>query len=303
MLFKINNLIKFNKKILYFTASNGLGNALVEMSVIKFLYPESKVYLFTSNINNINRIFTSDKNIKVINYPWSWKFRLIVEIIKMILFRLTKFRILSLIHEYNDNENNRVILEKKGILNKICLVEFKSHFQIKKYLEKVSLPIELKLFDSDIKSLISKNEKLKSVNWEKSCFVHIRRGDYMFYPDTRYPAILDLDWFKKSIEIIKDKKNIEYFLIFSNDRFYINDFFEKNNEIVIHHEDVLNDLLIMSKCKHGILSASSLSWCAATLSKDRFKSDQYFIAPNHWIGHRKKIWYPKNFKFEWIKYI
>ena len=93
------------------------------------------------------------------------------------------------------------------------------------------------------------------------------------------------------------------FIVCSNDIFYIKDTLGFDKKNIIFHSNVIDELLIMAKCRYGILSASSLSWCAAKLSKDKFKSNQFFIAPKYWIGHRRKKWIPFKFKFKWIYYL
>ena len=54
-----------------------------------------------------------------------------------------------------------------------------------------------------------------------------------------------------------------------------------------------------------ILSASSLSFCGAYISylENYSKINGVYLAPKYWIGHRKKEWYPKTFKNDWITYM
>ena len=77
-----NKFLDKNRAIIYFTASYGLGNALIELAVINSLYPKSRIYMFSSNIDIINELDYLKKNIHVIIYPWNKKFRVLISILK-----------------------------------------------------------------------------------------------------------------------------------------------------------------------------------------------------------------------------
>ena len=195
------------------------------------------------------------------------------------------------------------IQKKYGFFRKISLVRYNSHFQIVKYLDELSLPISETRYKNKINQITYFNKELSSLNWEETCFVHIRRGDYNQFPDKEFPAVLNLSWYLKAMKIIESKYKIKKFIICSNDFFYIKDTFALNKRNLIFHSNVMEEFCIMSKCKYGILSASSLSWCAAKLSQNKYKSNKFFIAPKYWIGHRRKKWIPFEFKFKGIRYL
>ena len=296
----INNLFSLNNGIiLYFASSYGLGNNLIEISVLKSLYPNKLLIAFTP----CQGLEILDTNMIYINYKWSIKLRLIILSLKRILLIFSKLRIISFLYEIFYKDNEYIIEEKYGCFRNISLVSFNSHFQIANYLDRLILPISKIKYKNKINQITNLNKELLSVNWEETCFVHIRRGDYINFPDKNSPAILNLSWYLQVMKIMEKKHNIKNFIVCSDDIFYVKDtlgFYKKN---LIFHTNVLEELCVMSKCKHGILSASSLSWCAAKISKDNYKSNQLFIAPKYWIGHRTKKWIPLNFKFNWIKYI
>ena len=58
----------------------------------------------------------------------------------------------------------------------------------------------------------------------------------------------------------------------SDDIEFCKDTLLKEKNVFLFNENVFEDLLAMSKCKHGILSASSLSWWAAFISKKETRS-------------------------------
>ena len=106
------------------------------------------------------------------------------------------------------------------------------------------------------------------------------------------------------MRIMEKEKNIQRFLVCTDDVEYCKDTILQKNKTYLYHESAIYDLIMMSKCSHGILSASSLSWWAAYISRKNNKVlDQFFIAPLHWTGHRKKSWFYYEFYFEWINYL
>ena len=171
-----NKFFGENRIILYFTASYGLGNSLIELAVINYLYPKSRIYMFSSNIDTINELDYLEKNINVIIYPWNKKFRVLISILKKVLFRLTQLRLISRITETSDKKNHKFIKVIKGFFINISLVDYSSHFQISKYLNDIYLPVNLNKYDSKLDQLIKENKDLENLNWERTCFVHIRRG-------------------------------------------------------------------------------------------------------------------------------
>ena len=107
------------------------------------------------------------------------------------------------------------------------------------------------------------------------------------------------------MNILRNEKKVEKFLLCSDDIEYCKDTLLKEKNVFLFNENVFEDLLAMSKCKHGILSASSLSWWAAFISKKEYflNCEQLFLAPKFWFGHRKKSWENYKFKFNWITYL
>ena len=288
-----------NGIILYFASSQGLGNNLIEISVLKSLYPNQLIFTFTP----CQGLEILDTKMVYINYKWSIKNRLIILFLKKIFLMFSKLRIISLIYEIFENHSGYIIEKEYGFFRKISLVRFNSYFQIVRYLDKLNLPISDIIYKNKINKITNLNKELASINWEETCFVHIRRGDYIQYPDKELPAILNLSWYLAAMKMMESKYKIKNFIVCSNDIFYIKDTLAFDKRNIIFHSNVIEELCIMAKCRYGILSASSLSWCAARLSKDQYKSNNFFIAPKYWIGHRRKKWIPFQFEFKWIDYL
>mgnify|MGYP001487744647 FL=1 len=176
------------------------------------------------------------------------------------------------------------------------------YFQHEKFVNRISSPPTIR--HNHIKRaeqwIKKKNIFYKRYNL---IFVHIRRGDYLFWPDTRYPAFLDLDSYKKNIERIKRKVKKPLFIILGDDSSYLKKAFQESNELIISENSIELDLSIMTLCSHGVLSASTFSWWGAFYVRDKIKDNNIFLAPKYWAGHRKKKWIPLYFYTDWITYI
>ena len=115
------------------------------------------------------------------------------------------------------------------------------------------------------------------INASNSVSIHIRRGDYV---NTGFD-VLSIDYYKKSIELIFLKIENPLFIIFSDDVEYVEKYFSYLNRKYIITENRGNnsykDMLLMSLCKHNIISNSTFSFWGAFLNKNLNK---IIFAPN-----------------------
>lgn len=122
-----------------------------------------------------------------------------------------------------------------------------------------------------------------------SCFVHVRRGDYLHWPSPDFPAALDTEWYVEQMETIRERfgKPVR-FLVFSDDLDFCRVAFKDVSDVSIVDAPSDYSFLAMSHCHAGILSASTFSWWAAKIAS----TDQAgpFIAPRYWFGARRKQW-------------
>ena len=134
--------------------------------------------------------------------------------------------------------------------------------------------------------------------------MHVRRGDYLLWPNKKFPAVLDFSWYKSSMSYLKKKIKKPIFILMSDDLHYIRDIFKESKSLIISKNIAEIDLSIMSLCSHGIMSPSSFAWWGSFFIKNNnlYKRPSYFIAPKFWAGHRSKKWFPKKFYFDWIIY-
>jgi len=132
-------------------------------------------------------------------------------------------------------------------------------------------------------------------------FVHVRRGDYLYWPDTNYPAVLPKKFYDDCIAEMKRRFENPYFIFTSDEPDYVKSAFSEIEPKYVSEQSVAMDFALMSQCKGGILSPSSLSWWTA-YQVNKNSKNALLLAPEYWIGHRKSQWYPKNIETSFICY-
>ncbi|WP_414648137.1 alpha-1,2-fucosyltransferase [Castellaniella sp.] len=138
-------------------------------------------------------------------------------------------------------------------------------------------------------------------------FVHVRRGDYLRWPSREAPAVLPLEWYRRAMDWIRTEVKDPVFVVLGDDLPYIFEFFTESQDLIISDADEGVDMAIMSKCSHGILSASTFAWWGAFLSREsggyKLPHEKRYIAPLFWAGHRSGAWFPGDFYTSWLTYM
>ena len=113
------------------------------------------------------------------------------------------------------------------------------------------------------------------------CGVHVRRGDYLKWPNHHPPVTRD--YILKAIGMMKEKLGIRAFMFFSDDIDWCKEFFYCVKDYVEFSEgkDELEDLRMLASLPHHIGSNSSFSWWGHYLCPDENKVG-YF--PKRWFG-------------------
>ncbi|SMC47925.1 alpha-1,2-fucosyltransferase [Chryseobacterium sp. YR221] len=147
--------------------------------------------------------------------------------------------------------------------------------------------------ETRLSSLISQIKNTNSVS------IHIRRGDYMnIAANAKIFHICDMDYYRKAIQLIKEKIDNPVFFIFTEDKEWAKDNFKGSEFNFIEGNSAIEDMLLMSKCKNQIIANSTFSWWAAWLNKNENKT---VIAPQNWYVNFLK----DNVKYfipgDWIK--
>lgn len=122
-----------------------------------------------------------------------------------------------------------------------------------------------------------------------SCAVHVRRGDYLKYPD--HHPLCTLKYYKEAMKLspVKD------FVVFSDDQDWCKENFTGKDfkDYRFFYPTSLNsditDFYLMSKCDHNIIANSTFSWWAAMLNNSK---GQVVISPSkdNWHGVAYSQW-------------
>ena len=291
----------------------GLGNQLFQFAAGYVLAKKNKINLRINieSFNSYDREFKLDKfpeicklNIpKIINYNFFVKIYLYLDrkfykILKIL--GIYKFINYFFFVDKQEFEKSPFIFNrnffKEKIVKNVSIIGF---FQSEKYFINYKKTV-LKLFRfPKIKDKLLQ-KYLNLIQNKNSVAVHIRRGDYLNNPKVRYfHGILKKDYYKKSISYFKKRVKNPLFFIFSDDIELVKKtffFFNKEKFIFIDTKSSINDLHLMSNCKHFIIANSTFSWWGAWLSKNKHK---IVIAPKKWL--RAKISTPDIIPESWIK--
>jgi hypothetical protein len=161
-------------------------------------------------------------------------------------------------------------------------VIFEGYFQCEKYFEDYSEEVR-KLFD-----IYPENKEFKNSKEDKySIAIHIRRGDYLKYPEFHY--ILQKDYYDKARKIIEIKIKPYNYVYFSEDTEWVKETFKddigESDKIISRLSDI-EEFQLMMNCDGFIIANSSFSWWASWFSKS-----DIIVAPKNWFGpHFRESW-------------
>ena len=137
-------------------------------------------------------------------------------------------------------------------------------------------------------------EKLPNI--QNSISIHIRRGDYLNFPQ-HHPQ-QTLEYYMSAINLLGVDKN---YLIFSDDLNGVKTMFDflPNKQFISLGKNYL-DLYAISMCEHNIISNSTFGWWGAYLNENKNKK---VIGPNKWFGEAYSHFNTSDvLPNEWIKF-
>jgi hypothetical protein len=275
-----------------------LGNQLFQYRGLRKHFPEHKIIFF--GCEELKNYFDNVLASFVIFKPHLKK--LSFYLLRNFFLFLVKLKLIGEITSISKNEHRLNIY--RGLFLNIYFAHsifFQHNHYIKKDL--VEFPIIKNKFLNFSKEWLKKKKIF--FYRKRLVFVHIRRGDYLIWPSTKFPAAVKLSWYKKSMLKIGNKIKKPIFIIMGDDLSYIRSVFKENSCVIISNNETAVDLAIMSMCSHGILSPSSFAWWGAFFARsaNTGKNFSYFIAIKYWAGQQRKKWFPRNFRANWITYI
>jgi hypothetical protein len=187
---------------------------------------------------------------------------------------------LYLLHQipYKETDSSFGIFDKK--ITTLQFAYLKGYWQSEKYFEGISKTIRNHFSFPPFTD--NKNKALlELIVHSNSVSIHIRRGDYL---KNNLNWSLDIDYYNRAIDLIKEKVNNPIFYIFSDDMHWAEANIKITNSHFINHNkgnDSFRDMQLMSNCKHNIIANSSFSWWGAWLNNNE---DKKVIAPNKWLS-------------------
>jgi hypothetical protein len=121
-----------------------------------------------------------------------------------------------------------------------------------------------------------------------SVSIHVRRGDYLAseFNRRRY-GVCGVDYYRSAISAIKAHSPDCKLVLFSDDVEWIKNIFGKDRDYLLVSGNGLpttEELLLMSKCDHHIISNSTFGWWGAWLNTSATK---HIIAPTPWFSDTK----------------
>ena len=271
------------------------GNQIFQYMALRNLYPNNNIFFFgyddiSNNLIGLEGCFIRMPTLRGIITPGR---------LNRIINLLLNLRLIGRIYESYQGDVYQTS-KKRGVLFFVYVSQY-NFFQNNKFFRTFN---SAPLLKSDVRSIAKKWLYCftKSHPNYKRVFIHVRRGDYLLWPNRENPAVLDLNWYTTAMERFRLDYGSILFIVITDDVDYCAKAFSGFDDVVLSKKSFEVDFAIMSYCKGGILSASSFSWWGAFYSKIFNQDNLLYIAPRYWIGHRSKKWYPEGIQTDWLTY-
>ena len=165
-------------------------------------------------------------------------------------------------------------------------IVFDGYFQCPKYFEnfRESILLDFKFPENNSESFLKVKKEIQNSH---SISLHIRRGDYLKQVNASIHGVLSMDYYSLAISRFKNENNDFVFYIFSDDQEWCKNEFQGSEFRFIDPELKLTDIdemHLMSLCKHNIIANSSFSWWGAWLNQNPHKK---VIAPKNWFANKE----------------
>lgn len=172
------------------------------------------------------------------------------------------------------------------------------NFQSEKYFSEISNTLKKEFLP---KNSISRENLLlqQKILQSDSVMIHIRRGDYVTNAKTlEIHGVCGLDYYTNAMAMVESHISKPKYFVFSNDLIWAKKNLTSRHELNFvdgNAFEPVEDLRLMSSCRHHIIANSTFSWWAAWLSdvqesivvapKKWFATDRYYtgdIVPSRW---------------------
>ncbi|MGB5948883.1 MAG: alpha-1,2-fucosyltransferase [Parvibaculum sp.] len=125
-------------------------------------------------------------------------------------------------------------------------------------------------------------------------FVHVRRGDYKSWRIFGRSPLLDLDYFRRGVSLIRNAAPDTQFILLSDEIASVSPQFPGIH--VFHGASVYEDFGLMTLCDGGIVSNSTLSWWGGYFCGRKLP----IVSPKGWLAPGLGFEYPAGITAEWM---
>lgn len=140
---------------------------------------------------------------------------------------------------------------------------------------------------------------LSEIRRTDSCFVHIRRGDYL---SPGYKFLFEncctIEYYKKALALMKQKYPNIRFICFSDDISWVRGNLNFDNDVLFvdwnNGKNSPLDMYLMSQCKNAIIANSTFSYWGVRLGVEK----ELVIYPKRWWNSKNGS--PNIFMDEWV---
>ncbi len=150
------------------------------------------------------------------------------------------------------------------------------YFQSERYFAHVASEVRSAYaFHSDIREA-AQRIMARVANGFPKVALHVRRGDYLAYPESH--PVLPMDYDQRALSSHFHERTYQV-LIFTDDPAWCEAAFPGRR--IVHSDNAYVDLCVMTRCDHFVIANSSFSWWGAWLCPS---SEKVVVAPRRWFG-------------------
>lgn len=123
---------------------------------------------------------------------------------------------------------------------------------------------------------------LTQIHAVDSVSLHVRRGDYVSNPAAyKVHGVCSVEYYKSCISYINQTLDTPHFFLFSDDPIWVKEnLLVQDRMTIVEGNSAIEDMRLMSRCKHNIIANSSFSWWGAWLNTN---PDKMVLAPRRWF--------------------
>ena len=279
-----------------------LGNQLFQYAFIK--YKLKLRFLVTTNFFPLLNLISIDKNINILNIKNKYLVFFFRKFFIYLLIFSSYLRIISFISLRTQRYKGTVI-EKKNLIKKRGLLPITfifPHFFQNSFFFSKSLKNKIRFKKKHV--VLSEKFFSKIPPRLNKVFVHVRLGQSKketyhitdelddvknFTIFNKKGVNLPLKYYYNQIRWFQLNIRNPYFIIISDNINVAKKKFSHIKNICFSEMNVYSDFVLMTKCKYGILSNSSLSWWGSFLMLNK----KIVIAPKFWLGWKSKRTFPE----------